>query len=102
MGGEDPIPSSKERTRYEKALNFFSGGALVEFEKIYALRDYHYMDRAFILGGYFSKQARYEFMYEGGMGRGIKINTLKYRMGRNGKAIEITYSNGSKKRYKCC
>lgn len=37
MGGEDPIPSIKERTRYEKALNFFSGGALVEFEKIYAL-----------------------------------------------------------------
>ena len=97
MGGEDPIPSSKERTWYEKALNFFSGGALVEFEMIYALRDYHYMDRAFILGGYFSKQARYEFMYEGGMGRGIKINTLKYRMGRNGKAVEITYSNGSKK-----
>ena len=55
------------------------------------------MDRAFILGGYFSKQARYEFMYEGGMGRGIKINTLKYRIGRNGKAVEITYSNDSKK-----
>ena len=97
MGGEDPIPSSKERTWYEKAVNFFSGGALDEAEWMLSLKDLSTVERGLVIGAHFSKQARYEFMYGRGMGRGIKINTLKYRMGRNGKAVEITYSNGSKK-----
>ena len=81
MGGEDPIPSSKERTWYEKAVNFFSGGALDEAEWMLSLKDLSTVERGLVIGAHFSKQARYEFMYargSRGMALGLKNNIAGY------------------------
>ena len=81
MGGEDPIPSSKERTWYEKAVNFFSGGALDEAEWMLSLKDLSTVERGLVIGAHFSKQARYEFMYargSRGMALGLKNNIAEY------------------------
>lgn len=71
----------KEEGWLMKLVNAFSGGAIDEFNMIYSIRDIDYKDRAFILAGHFSKDARYEFMYGRGMGSKVGKGILETSTG---------------------